>query len=499
MLHFDLQTFGGGKKSKVKTTKAKIPAASTEEKQILQQEMSWLTNAMNASNGLLNLAQNQMNTHGQLTPDYTSLYNTAQQGNNTALNNVNALYPQASNAVTDANNANNGYINNIGSAMNTYQEGNKYLDSDYVNAMNQNANNMASLLNGELPSTYAQNRQQALQSDLTNTVGNTLSSLADRGIINSSVTNQALNDIEKNASNALASQYTNDMNTASGLATSAYNNQLNGLNGRAGLLGNLYANTMNGIGTQAGLSGNNLNNTMNGISTQSQLANQQSALANQPINTAATAQEAATSQPLRYYTTAIGLQEPNANLYSTMSGHRYQIATPSQTYVKQGSGGWFGNLLGGAANGLVHHWTCFPEGTMVATPDGPVEITKIKAGDTVVTVGGVATVKKLHDMGTSQTYSMETEPDVDGISHKVITTPTEVFITPEGRKPLSGIKRGDTVLTTDGFRPVAHVIKGKELHVYELELSDDDSCFYADGFAAEPLTQADIKANKKGA
>ena len=38
MLIFDLQTFGGGKKSKVKTTPAQIPQATEEEKKLLNQQ-----------------------------------------------------------------------------------------------------------------------------------------------------------------------------------------------------------------------------------------------------------------------------------------------------------------------------------------------------------------------------------------------------------------------------------------------------------------------------
>lgn len=498
MLKFDLQLFGGGKKSKVVSTSAKVPEASDEEKQALSNEMGWLNNAMGASNSLLSLANNQIQ-NSQVTPDYNSLLQNALSGTNQAQQTVSGLLPQVQNGVTDANNANNGYISGIGNAMQTYQEGNKYLDSDYQTAMQNNADTMSGLLSGQLPSSYAENRQKALQSDLDNTVGSTLSSLADRGIINSSVANQSLNDISKNAANALANSYTSDMSTAASLANSAYNNQLNGLNGRAGLLSGLYTNQLNGIGQQAGLTGNNVSNILNGASAQSSLAGQQSQLANQPIDTAAAAQSNAASTPLNYYNAAIGLQSPNLSLYNSMSGNRYAVATPGQTYVKQGSGGWFGNLLGTAANAAVANWACFPAGTMVATFSGDVPIEKVKAGDRVVTRSSKgAYVKKLHDMGEQVTYTMETTPRIDGTIRKVITTATEVFETPEGRKPLSALKAGMKVWTVDGFRPIAHVTKNKaKQKVYELELDDDSALFYADGFAAEPLTAKDKAANEK--
>lgn len=497
MLKFNLQLFGGGKKSKVVSTSAKVPEASSEEKRVLSNEMGWLSNALGVSNNLMNLANGQINNN-QVTPDYNSLLQSALSGTQQAGQTVSGLIPQVQNGVTGANNANNGYIGGIGNAMQTYQEGNKYLDSDYQKAMADNAGIMSGLLSGDLPSAYAQNRQKALQSDLDATMGSTLSSLADRGIINSSVANQSMNDISKNAANALAANYTSDMGTAASLANSAYNNQLNGLNGRAGLLSGLYSGELSGIGQQAGLTGNNVSNILNGASAQGSLAGQQASLANQPIDTAAAAQSNAASTPLNYFNAAIGLQNPNLSLYDSMSGHRYAVATPGQTYVKQGSGGWFGNLLGTAANSAAAYYACFPAGTLVSTGYEDVPIEKMREGDTVVIQGGhTAHVKKVHDMGEQMTYNVETVPSIDGTIRKVTTTPTEVFLTPEGRKPLSALKAGMKVWTVDSFRRLAHVTKNKAERVYELELDDDSALFYANGFAAEPLTAKDKAANGK--
>lgn len=499
MLKFDLQLFGGGgKKSKVVSTSAKVPEASSEEKKILANEMGWLSNALGVSNNLMNLANGQINNN-QVTPDYNSLLQSALSGTQQAGQTVSGLIPQVQNGVTGANNANNGYIGGIGNAMQTYQEGNKYLDSDYQKAMADNAGIMSGLLSGDLPSAYAQNRQKALQSDLDATMGSTLSSLADRGIINSSVANQSMNDISKNAANALAANYTSDIGTAANLANSAYNNQLNGLNGRAGLLSGLYSGELSGIGQQAGLTGNNVSNILNGANAQGSLAGQQANLANQPIDTAAAAQSNAASTPLNYFNAAIGLQNPNLSLYDSMSGHRYAVATPGQTYVKQGSGGWFGNLLGTAANSAAAYYACFPAGTLVSTGYEDVPIEKMREGDTVVIQGGhMAHVKKVHDMGEQMTYTVETVPSIDGTVRKVTTTATEVFLTPEGRKPLAALKAGMSVWTVDGYRKLAHVVKNRaKSRVYDLELDDDSALFYANGFAAEPLTAKDKAANGK--
>lgn len=128
--------------------------------------------------------------------------------------------------------------------------------------------------------------------------------------------------------------------------------------------------------------------------------------------------------------------------------------------------------------------------------DVPIE--KMREGDTVVIQGGhMARVKKVHDMGEQMTYNVETVPSIDGTIRKVTTTPTEVFLTPEGRKPLSALKAGMKVWTVDSFCRLAHVTKNKAERVYELELDDDSALFYANGFAAEPLTAKDKAANGK--
>jgi hypothetical protein len=85
------------------------------------------------------------------------------------------------------------------------------------------------LSNGILPAAYAAARQQALNTDLTGTVGSAISSLANRGIVNSSVSNSALNNISQNASDTLAKNYTSDLATESGL-----------LGNRASNIGNVY-------------------------------------------------------------------------------------------------------------------------------------------------------------------------------------------------------------------------------------------------------------------
>lgn len=485
MLLFDLQLFGK-KGTKITTTDPQVPKMSDEEKGLLGEQLKWAQTTQPVAQNLLNMA-NQALSSQQVTPNpnWQTLYDRAQ--NQTAANNqlVQGLIPQV-NANTDANAAaNNRFSGLLGNAIQSMSQGNKELASEYNAAMQNNSTAMQGLLNGVLPSSYVENRQKALQADLTNTVGNTLSGLASRGIINSSQADSAFNDISRNASNTLAAQYGNDMQTAAGLAGQAYNSQLAGINGKAGLLGDMFKNQLSGYGQQSDLGNTNFNNRMQGLSTLSQLANQSQQMAMDPIQTAATAQEAAINTPMKYLAMATGQNAPTQGLLSQLSQQRYSVATPGQTIVRQGSGGFFGGLM----SGLGSYLACFVAGTEISTPEGAVAIEQMAFGDQVISLGTVNEVTELHDMGEADIYELRTP------SCMVETTQTEVFLTPNGKKPLTELSEGESVMTVNGFEPITSIVEtGRKEKVYELELTGDNM-FYANGILAEGLTEADKTAN----
>lgn len=485
MLLFDLQLFGK-KGTTITTTDPQVPKMSDEEKGLLGEQLKWAQTTQPVAQNLLNMA-NQALSSQQVTPNpnWQTLYDRAQ--NQTAANNqlVQGLIPQV-NANTDANAAaNNRFSGLLGNAIQSMSQGNKELASEYNAAMQNNSTAMQGLLNGVLPSSYAENRQKALQADLTNTVGNTLSGLASRGIINSSQADSAFNDISRNASNTLAAQYGNDMQTAAGLAGQAYNSQLAGINGKAGLLGDMFKNQLSGYGQQSDLGNTNFNNRMQGLSTLSQLANQSQQMAMDPIQTAATAQEAAINTPMKYLAMATGQNAPTQGLLSQLSQQRYSVATPGQTIVRQGSGGFFGGLM----SGLGSYLACFVAGTEISTPEGAVAIEQMAFGDQVISLGTVNEVTELHDMGEADIYELRTP------SCMVETTQTEVFLTPNGKKPLTELSEGESVMTVNGFEPITSIVEtGRKEKVYELELTGDNM-FYANGILAEGLTEADKTAN----
>lgn len=485
MLLFDLQLFGK-KGTKITTTPAQVPQMSDEEKGLLGEQLKWAQTTQPVAQNLLNMA-NQALSSQQVTPNpnWQTLYDRAQ--NQTAANNqlVQGLIPQV-NANTDANAAaNNRFSGLLGNAIQSMTQGNKELASEYNTAMQNNSTAMQGLLNGVLPSSYAENRQKALQADLTNTVGNTLSGLASRGIINSSQADSAFNDISRNASNTLAAQYGNDMQTAAGLAGQAYNSQLAGINGKAGLLGDMFRNQLSGYGQQADLANTNFNNRQQGISTLSQLANQSQQMATDPIKTAATAQEAATNTPMKYLAMATGQNAPTQGLLSQLSQQRYSVASPAQTVVRQGSGGFFGGLM----SGLGSYFACFTAGTEISTPEGAVAIEQMAFGDQVISFGAVNEVTELHDMGEADIYELSTP------SFAVETTQTEVFMTPDGKKSLTELSEGESIMTVNGFELITSIVEtGRKEKVYELELTGDNM-FYANGILAEGLTEADKAGN----
>lgn len=487
MLLFDLQLFGK-KGTKITTTPAQVPQMSDEEKGLLGEQLKWAQTTQPVAQNLLNMA-NQALSSQQVTPNpnWQTLYDRAQ--NQTAANNqlVQGLIPQV-NANTDANAAtNNRFSGLLGNAIQSMTQGNKELASEYNTAMQNNNTAMQGLLNGVLPSSYAENRQKALQADLTNTVGNTLSGLASRGIINSSQADSAFNDISRNASNTLAAQYGNDMQTAAGLAGQAYNSQLAGINGKAGLLGDIFRNQLSGYGQQADLANTNFNNRQQGISTLSQLANQSQQMTTDPIKTAATAQEASINTPMKYLAMATGQNAPTQGLLSQLSQQRYSVASPAQTVVRQGSGGFFGGLM----SGLGSYFACFTAGTEISTPEGAVAIEQMTFGDQVVSLGAVNEVTELHDMGEADIYELRTP------SCTVETTQTEVFMTPDGKKPLTELSEGESVMTVNGFEPITSIVEtGRKEKVYELELTGDNM-FYANGILAEGLTEADKTADEQ--
>lgn len=176
---------------------------------------------------------------------------------------------------------------------------NSYADTQAdFNSMNQTAQNqitnaqntLAGLVNGELPQAYTDNMTQAVQSGVQNSVGNLINTMGNKGIINSSVTNQGLNDISQNVANTMANNYTNNIQTLGGLA------------------------------------------------------NDQISAAGQNITTASAAQDAAINIPKQMWQLSLGLDSANTGTLGTIAG---KLGTTTTT--KSGGSSGLGSFLGNAA------------------------------------------------------------------------------------------------------------------------------------------------------
>lgn len=111
----------------------------------------------------------------------------------------------------------------IGSLLGQFNEGVqsdtfKNLLSNSLNQIQSGQNLTSQLTQGKLPTEYTDNMTNAIKTGVNNTVGATLNSLGNRGVLNSSVTNKAMNDIEKNVSDTMAQQYSNNIGQLAGLA-----------------------------------------------------------------------------------------------------------------------------------------------------------------------------------------------------------------------------------------------------------------------------------------
>ncbi len=203
-------------------------------------------------------------------------------------NYANAIAPNSLMLNTDAANK---FVNASDSVQANYGTLNNNAQSQIANAQGTVSN----LINGELPSSYTNNMQSAIQSTLENTMGKSLNSLAGKGVLNSSVTNQALNDISKNAASTTAENYLNNISTLNGLA------------------------------------------------------GQQSTMANQPITTTAAAQEAALQPSVTEWNMSTGLNSSTTGALSALSGQ----GTSTSTQKTSGGSGLLGGLVGGAASAYM--------------------------------------------------------------------------------------------------------------------------------------------------
>ncbi|WP_337952338.1 Hint domain-containing protein [Mitsuokella jalaludinii] len=225
-------------------------------------------------------------------------------------------------------NASSGIMNQaIQSISRQYNPNWTSLAGNYNNTMGTVTNGYNNLMQGNLPSQFAEARRKALNDDLQQTVGSAVSGLADRGIINSSVTNKALDDISEDASSQLAKSYASDLSTYAGLLSGAASN----------------ANQV--------LAGNQL------------------------------AQDASETPTESLFQYAQALANPASNMYNTMYSGRMGTGSTTTTTSQPNNSVW--STIGSLGTAYI---LCFTGDTLVTTPQGYKPIKEIKRGDEVLSL-----------------------------------------------------------------------------------------------------------------
>lgn len=325
------------------------------------------------------------------------------------------------------------WLNNV--ARNILQDSIGATQVDF-NQLNQNAQGQIAnaqqgvqgLINGQLPTAYTQNMQNQIQQGVNSSMGNMLNTLGANGVLNSSVTNKGIADINDAASQAMANAYTNNI----------------------GLLSQLYGQQMSG--------------------------------ANAGISTGAAAQEAAQQPALNLWNASLGLNGATNSALAGVSGQ----GTTTATQKTSGGSGLFGGLLAGYASNSGGIF-CFTGNTKIKTPNGTKKISAIKAGDKVIcpSKGGNETVETVVDVlknGRADTFRLIAF-DGDDV-FKVDTTFTQPFIKEDGTlATLKELHAGDTILTESGTARVFGYAPLETARVYDMKLTGDNR-YYANGIVA---------------
>ena len=269
---FDLQLFGGGKggggSSTTVTNRQPTAAENALTEQALAYSQAVSPNALTLNDKAAGLL-------------FNSIGDTQQ--------NFNKLNQNAQNQIAGATQGLSSLVNSNNKATSTAN------------------GQLSSLAQGLLPFAYQKNMENSIRTALNNTMGNTINQLGQRGVINSSVTNKALDDISKNAADTVAQQYQNNINQSSGLTQQQLQNSLGA-------------------------------NSANGAVYQNLIGN-----ATAPITTAAAAQEAAQQPALNLWNASLGLNGATTGALAASAGQ----GTTTSTTTNSGGGGLFSGLLGG--------------------------------------------------------------------------------------------------------------------------------------------------------
>lgn len=295
-----------------------------------------------------------------------------------------------------------------------------------VDLVNRGTSGIQDLTQGKLPAGYQQAMENSIKSGVSNTMGNLLAEMGNRGIVNSSVMNTGLKGISDSVSEAMAQNFNNNIS------------QLSTLNG--------------------------------------QLID----AAGQPIATAAAAQEAAQSPALNAWNASLGLNSAGTSALSAIGGK----GTTTQSQRSSGGGGLFGGILTGLASNAALF--CFAPETVITMADGTEKpIKEVKAGEKVLCPNGDGTESEESVLQVLKPHYNDCWNIItnDGKENYVVSaTLTQPIMAEDG----TFIEIGKLTLGTPlkGKGKVINMVHSGERKVYDLQVSGNNN-YYADGFIAK--------------
>lgn len=285
---------------------------------------------------------------------------------------------------------------------------------------------VANLTQGELPQAYLDNMQQVLNSSVENSLGNAVNNLAQKGVLSSSVGNNAINNISANAANTVAAQYLNNLNTLNGL-----------------------------YGQQAAMAGSNM-------------------------TLAAAGQEVAQAPAINAWNMSLGLGNQSTGALAAAAGK----GTNTQTTTQSGGSGLFSGLMGLGAAALS---ACFTDETKIKMANGEDKLIRhIKLGDKVLCYNedGEDTAEEVvyvQPVVINTTYAVMCSDEANN-KKVVYTTLTQPLLTVEGDFIEVGMLRIGTNLKHVG--KVNAIVLSGERKVYDFQTTGNNK-YYANGFVAQ--------------
>ena len=317
-------------------------------------------------------------------------------------------------------------------SLGTVQVDYNSLANNAMGQITQAQQGVAGLTQGQLPAAYQANMEAAIKSGVENTVGSMVNSLGARGVLNSSVTDKAIQGINDSVANTMAQNFTNNI----------------------GVLNGLY-------GQQAGLAGQN-------------------------IVTAAGAQEAAQNPALKLWDASIGLNSGGTlGALNAVGGQ----GTTTTTGTTSGGTGLFGGLATSLAGGWASNSAgifCFTDDTKVKMADGEEKyIRHIKVGDKVLCYNefgdSAEEVVYVQEPVYQTTYAVMCVGE-NNEKKVVYTTLAQPILTEDGEYQEVQVMRIGTKLKDVG--KVIAIVESGERKVYDIQTTGNNK-YYANGFVAQ--------------